>query len=57
MTGDSSIACTPGIAPVLEQAIPAYAAWVAASFMAALARRPDAAPALERQMQFLRRYR
>jgi hypothetical protein len=42
---------------VLEQALPVYAAWVAASFMAAIARRPDAAPALERQLEFLRRYR
>jgi hypothetical protein len=42
---------------LLERAIPVYAAWVAASFMAALDRRPDAAPALERQLQFLRRYR
>ena len=42
---------------LLEQALPVYAAWVAASFMAALHRRPDAAQALERQLQFLRRYR
>jgi hypothetical protein len=42
---------------VLEQAIPVYAAWVAASFMVAVARRPDAALALERQLQFLRRFR
>jgi Phosphotransferase enzyme family len=42
---------------LLERSLPVYAAWVAASFMAALARRPDAAPALERQLQFLRRYR
>ena len=42
---------------LLAEALPVYAAWVAASFMAAVARRPDAAPALERQMQFLRRYR
>ena len=40
----------------LEQALPVYAAWVAASFMAAVARQPDAAPALERQLAFLRRY-
>ena len=31
--------------------------WVAASFMVAVARRPEAAPALERQLQFLRRFR
>ncbi len=42
---------------ILEQAMPVYAAWVAASFMAALDRRPDAAASLERQMKFLRRYR
>ena len=42
---------------ILEQALPVYASWVAASFMVAVARRPDAAPALERQLQFLRRYR
>jgi hypothetical protein len=42
---------------LVQRAIPVYAAWVAASFMAAVARRPDAAASLERQMQFLRRYR
>jgi hypothetical protein len=42
---------------LLELAIPAYAAWVAASFMVAVARRPDAALALERQLRFLRRFR
>ena len=42
---------------VLNQALPVYATWVAASFMAAVARRPDAAPALEWQLDFLRRYR
>ena len=47
----------PYDADVLEQALPVYASWVAASFMVAVARRPDAAPALERQLQFLRRYR
>jgi hypothetical protein len=41
----------------LDQALPVYASWVAASFMAAVARRPDAAPALERQLRFLRRFR
>jgi Ser/Thr protein kinase RdoA (MazF antagonist) len=39
---------------LLDQAIPVYAAWVAASFMAAITRRPEAAPALERQLRFLR---
>jgi hypothetical protein len=42
---------------ILEQALPVYASWVAASFMVAVARRPDAAAALERQMQFLRGFR
>jgi hypothetical protein len=42
---------------LLELVLPVYAAWVAASLMAALTRRPDAAQALEQQMQFLRRYR
>jgi Phosphotransferase enzyme family len=41
---------------LLDQALPVYASWVAASFMAAVARRPDAAPALERQLRFLRRF-
>jgi hypothetical protein len=41
---------------LLEQAFPVYASWVAASFMVAVARRPDAAPALERHLQFLRRF-
>ena len=42
---------------LLDQAIPVYAAWVAASFMVAVHRRPDAALALERQLRFLRRFR
>jgi Ser/Thr protein kinase RdoA (MazF antagonist) len=42
---------------LLDQALPVYAAWVAASFMVALARRPTATTALERQLQFLRRFR
>jgi Phosphotransferase enzyme family len=42
---------------LLEQALPVYCAWVAASFMAAVARRRDAAAAVEQQMKFLRRYR
>jgi Ser/Thr protein kinase RdoA (MazF antagonist) len=41
----------------LDQAIPVYAAWVAASFWVAVARRPEAAPTLERQLDFLRRFR
>ena len=40
---------------LLERALPVYAAWVAASFMAAIARRPEAAAALEGQLRFLRR--
>jgi hypothetical protein len=40
-----------------EQALPVYASWVAASFMVAVARRPDAGPALEHQLRFLRRVR
>ena len=42
---------------LLDQALPVYASWVAASFMAAVARRPDAAPALESQLRMLRRFR
>jgi Ser/Thr protein kinase RdoA (MazF antagonist) len=42
---------------LLDQALPVYASWVAASFMVAVARRPDAAPSLERQLRFLRRFR
>ena len=42
---------------LLERALPVYASWVAASFMVAVARRSDAAPALERQLRFLRRFR
>ena len=41
---------------LLEHALPVYAAWIAASFMTAVGRRPDAAARLEQQMQFLRRY-
>ena len=42
---------------LLDRALPVYAAWVAASFMVAVARRPEAAPTLERQLRFLRRFR
>jgi hypothetical protein len=42
---------------ILERALSVYASWIAASFMVAVARRPDAAPALERQLRFLRRFR
>ena len=44
-------------AKLLERALPVYAAWIAASFMAAIPRRPDAGPALERQLRYLRRFR
>jgi hypothetical protein len=44
-------------AELLERALPVYAAWIAASFIAAIPRRSDAAPALERQLRFLRRFR
>jgi hypothetical protein len=41
---------------LLERSLPVYGAWVAASFMAAVDRRPAAAAALERQMEFLRAF-
>lgn len=41
---------------LLDRALPVYGAWIAASFMAAIARRPEAAPALERELRFLRRF-
>lgn len=43
-------------AALLEASLPVYAAWVCASFMVAVARRPDAAEALERQLGYLRRF-
>jgi hypothetical protein len=39
---------------LLDRALPVYAAWVAASFMVAVARRPEFAPSLEQQLRFLR---
>ena len=42
-------------ADLVEASLPVYAAWVCASFMVAVARRPDAAAALERQLAYLRR--
>jgi hypothetical protein len=42
---------------LLEQALPVYAAWVAASWLVAIPRREGAAVSVERQLQFLRRYR
>jgi hypothetical protein len=41
---------------LLEHALPVYASWIAASFMVAVARRPEAAASLERQLRFLRRF-
>jgi len=41
---------------LLDRSLPVYGAWIAASFMAAVARRPAAAAALERQLQFLRAF-
>jgi Ser/Thr protein kinase RdoA (MazF antagonist) len=42
---------------LLDRALPVYGSWIAASFMVAAARRANAAPALERELQFLRRFR
>jgi Ser/Thr protein kinase RdoA (MazF antagonist) len=39
---------------LLDRALPVYGSWIAASFMVAAARRPNAASALERELQFLR---
>jgi phosphotransferase family enzyme len=39
---------------LLARSILVYASWIAASLMVAVARRPDVAPALERQLEFLR---
>jgi hypothetical protein len=44
-------------ADLLEAALPVYAAWVAASWLAAVTRRAGAAEAVEEQLQFLRAYR
>ncbi len=44
-------------ADLLEAALPVYAAWVAASWLAAAARRAGAAEAVEEQLRFLRGYR
>jgi Phosphotransferase enzyme family len=41
---------------LLDRALPVYGAWIAASFMVASSRSPEAAPALERQLAFLRRF-
>src|SRR6478736_4082841 len=42
---------------LLEHALPVYGSWIAASFMVAVARRPEAALSLERQVRSLRRFR
>ena len=42
---------------LLEHALAVYGSWIAASFMVAVARRPEAALSLERQVRFLRRFR
>jgi hypothetical protein len=42
---------------LLEAALPVYAAWIAASWMTALQRRPEMAEPIERQLAFLRSYR
>ena len=44
-------------ADLLEAALPVYAAWIAASCLVALPRRPELAGTVERQLGFLRRYR
>jgi hypothetical protein len=40
---------------VLEQCVPAYAAWIAASMMVALPERPEEAPELAERLRWLRR--
>jgi hypothetical protein len=42
---------------LLEAALPVYAAWICASWMTALIRRPAMSEPLERQLAFLRAYR
>lgn len=42
---------------LLEAALPAYAAWICASWLTALPRRPEIAEPLELQLAFLRAYR
>jgi Ser/Thr protein kinase RdoA (MazF antagonist) len=43
-------------AELLEELLPVYTAWIAASFMVALPRRPELEPRLARQLRWLRRY-
>jgi hypothetical protein len=42
---------------LLEAALPVYAAWICASWLSALPRRPGLAEPIERQLAFLRAYR
>lgn len=44
-------------ADLLEAALPVYAAWITASWLVALPRRPELAVPAERQLAFLRQYR
>jgi hypothetical protein len=41
-------------ADLLQQCLPVYAAWIYASFMVALPRRPEWAPVLEQRLRWLR---
>lgn len=41
---------------LLEQLLPVYAAWVYASFIVAIPRRPELGPVLEQRLRWLRRY-
>ena len=41
-------------ADLLQECLPVYAAWIYASFMAALPRRPELAPILEQRLRWLR---
>jgi hypothetical protein len=41
-------------ADLLHECLPVYAAWIYASFMAALPRRPELAPVLEQRLRWLR---
>ena len=44
-------------AGLLDELLPVYAAWVFASFLIALPRRPELGPVLDRRLQWLRRLR
>jgi hypothetical protein len=41
---------------LLDALVPVYAAWVYASFLLALPRRPELAPILSERLRWLRRY-